>query len=102
MTAIQGVADRLADSEDVEMRGPHSTVSSVDSGVIGTMDELESKFSLQGTSSSKSTGKKKVVCPLFFVLSCQTIKAYLYKLLNIHFMFQGSNKQQLDPTIGKC
>lgn len=66
VTAIQGVADRLAESEDVEMRGPISTVSSVDSGGIGTMDELGSAFSLQGTSSSKSTGKKKVVCTMSF------------------------------------
>lgn len=62
MAAIQGVADRLADSEDVEMKPPHSTVSSGgEASGMGTMEELESKFSLQGTSSSKSTGKKKVV-----------------------------------------
>lgn len=54
MSAIQGVADRLADSDDVEMKGGESSNT-------GTIEELESKFSLQGTSSSKSTGKKKVV-----------------------------------------
>ncbi|XP_046663921.1 RAC serine/threonine-protein kinase [Homalodisca vitripennis] len=66
VAAIQGVADRLADSEDVEMKGPHGTVSSgTEASGIGTMEELESKFSLQGTSSSKSTGKKKVTLENF-------------------------------------
>jgi hypothetical protein len=29
---------------------------------VTTIDELSAKFSVQGTSSSKSSGKKKVVC----------------------------------------
>ncbi|XP_054261503.1 RAC serine/threonine-protein kinase-like [Macrosteles quadrilineatus] len=68
MAAIQGVADRLADSEDVEMRGgtlSQHSVSSGETGGAGALEELESKFSLQGTSSSKSTGKKKVTLENF-------------------------------------
>jgi len=63
MAAIQGVADRLADSEDVEMRGPSS--SSGETSGVGTMEELERKFSVQGTSSTKSTGRKKVTLENF-------------------------------------
>lgn len=76
------VADRLAteeqhlqqpsmqissSSEDVEMEttgGRSDSGSSL--GIIstdgdGSIDELSAKFSVQGTSSSKSSGKKKVV-----------------------------------------
>lgn len=56
-------------SEDVDMEvsgsgrsdsiGSLSIVSTEVDG--GSIDELSAKFSVQGTSSSKSTGKKKVV-----------------------------------------
>ncbi|XP_031850262.1 AKT serine/threonine protein kinase isoform X3 [Nomia melanderi] len=57
-------------SEDVEMEssGGGRSDSSGSVGVVssdvdgGSIDELSAKFSVQGTSSSKSTGKKKVVC----------------------------------------
>lgn len=56
-------------SEDVEMEssGGGRSDSSGSVGVVssdadgGSIDELSAKFSVQGTSSSKSTGKKKVV-----------------------------------------
>lgn len=59
VAAIQSVSDRLAESEDVDMKGTNSLSNNTSSE--STMEELESKFSVQGTSSSKSTGKKKVV-----------------------------------------
>ncbi|KAI4484787.1 hypothetical protein M0804_007353 [Polistes exclamans] len=59
-------------SEDIDMEsmgggrsdscGSLSVVSADIDG--GSIDELSAKFSVQGTSSSKSTGKKKVVCIL--------------------------------------
>lgn len=56
-------------SEDVEMdtTGTRSDSNSslgivtTDASGDGSIDELSAKFSVQGTSSSKSTGKKKVV-----------------------------------------
>jgi len=62
MTAIKGVSERLSDVDEVEMEGvSHSTsMSSTMSGP--TSDDFSAKFSVQGTSSSKSTGKRKVVC----------------------------------------
>lgn len=62
MTAIKGVSERLSDVDEVEMEGvSHSTsISSTMSGP--TSDDFSAKFSVQGTSSSKSTGKRKVVC----------------------------------------
>ncbi|KAJ8687862.1 hypothetical protein QAD02_023657 [Eretmocerus hayati] len=88
VTAIRYVADRLANeelnqqqpqsqmqqsssSEDVDMEstggGRSDSCSSL--GVIsndgGSFDELSAKFSVQGTSSSKSTGKKKVTLENF-------------------------------------
>lgn len=58
MTAIKGVSERLSDVDEVDMEGvSHSTSMS------STMsDDFSAKFSVQGTSSSKSTGKRKVVC----------------------------------------
>jgi len=79
------VADRLASEENQQQEQPQMQQSSssedVDMessvgarsdscsslGVVssdidcGSIDELSAKFSVQGTSSSKSTGKKKVV-----------------------------------------
>lgn len=67
-------------SEDVEMEssGGGRPDSSGSVGVVssdvdgGSIDELSAKFSVQGTSSSKSTGKKKVVCIqlLYIIFSC--------------------------------
>lgn len=56
-------------SEDVDMESSAGTRSDSCSslGVVstdidgGSIDELSAKFSVQGTSSSKSSGKKKVV-----------------------------------------
>ncbi|OAD52985.1 RAC serine/threonine-protein kinase [Eufriesea mexicana] len=56
-------------SEDVDMESSGGGRS--DSGVVssdvdgGSIDELSAKFSVQGTSSSKSTGKKKVTLENF-------------------------------------
>ncbi|KAG7207718.1 hypothetical protein KM043_009334 [Ampulex compressa] len=86
VAAIRYVADRLASekqqpqsqmqhsssSEDVDMEstggrsdscGSLSVVSTDLDG--GSIDELSAKFSVQGTSSSKSTGKKKVTLENF-------------------------------------
>lgn len=65
MTAIKGVSERLSDVDEVEMEGvSHST--SVSSATLcassSSSDDFSAKFSVQGTSSSKSTGKRKVVC----------------------------------------
>lgn len=89
VAAISYVADRLASekiqqtqppaiqhsssSEDVEMessgggRSDSSGSVGVSSADIdgGSIDELSAKFSVQGTSSSKSTGKKKVTLENF-------------------------------------
>lgn len=61
MTAIKCVSERLSDVDEVEMEGvSHSTsISSTMSGP--SSDDFSAKFSVQGTSSSKSTGKRKVV-----------------------------------------
>lgn len=63
MAAIQSVADRLAECEDVEMKGSSMSQSSScsESNYLANVDEFSAKFSLQGTSSSKSSGKRKVV-----------------------------------------
>lgn len=64
-------------TEDVDMEssggGRSDSCGSV--GVVssdidgGSIDELSAKFSVQGTSNSKSTGKKKVVCIGFYYFS---------------------------------
>jgi len=56
------VADRLAESEDVDMASADRSGQCGDGYDVTTIDELSAKFSVQGTSSSKSSGKKKVVC----------------------------------------
>lgn len=63
MAAIQSVADRLAECEDVEMKGASMSQSSScsENNYLANVDEFSAKFSLQGTSSSKSSGKRKVV-----------------------------------------
>lgn len=62
MAAIRYVADRLAESEDVDMASADRSGHCGDGYDVTTIDELSAKFSVQGTSSSKSSGKKKVVC----------------------------------------
>lgn len=63
VAAIKGVSDNLADSQDVEMMERASSINSGDSSIDGSaIDELSAKFSVQGTSSSNRSGKKKVVC----------------------------------------
>lgn len=63
VVAIQSVASKLAESEDVEMKVSSLSQSSScsDSNYLANVDEFSAKFSLQGTSSSKTTGKRKVV-----------------------------------------
>lgn len=56
------MADRLAESEDVDMASADRLGQCSDGYDVTTIDELSIKFSVQGTSSSKSSGKKKVVC----------------------------------------
>lgn len=69
MAAIQSVANALAGCEDVEMKSSMSQSSTCsDSSYFTNMsnlDEFEAKFSLQGTSSSKTSGKKKVTLENF-------------------------------------
>nr|UAJ21407.1 RAC serine/threonine-protein kinase [Cyrtorhinus lividipennis] len=71
VAAIQRVADRLSDSEDVEMRTDStsnpSTLSNNESRAsnISTVEELCTKFSEQGTTNSRSSGKKKVTLKNF-------------------------------------
>lgn len=65
VAAVKYIADRLSVSEsqceDVEMSS-----GSISSGAdIANLDELSAKFSVQGTCSSKSTGKKKVTLENF-------------------------------------
>jgi RAC serine/threonine-protein kinase len=58
VAAIKGVSERLSvDCEDVEMNLPNTE--------LGNMEDLCEKFSLQGTSISKSTGKRKVTLESF-------------------------------------
>lgn len=66
MVAIQSVADRIAEYEDVEMKGASMSQSSScsENNYLANVDEFSAKFSLQGTSSSKSSGKRKVVSEL--------------------------------------
>lgn len=51
------ISEKLSECEDVEMNPA--------SQEIGTMEDLCEKFSLQGTSISKSTGKRKVTLESF-------------------------------------
>lgn len=51
------VSERISDCEDVEMNPANIE--------MGTMEDLCEKFSLQGTSISKSTGKRKVTLESF-------------------------------------
>lgn len=76
VAAIRGVADRLAGSEDVEMK------SASGEPYVSVVEELESKFSVQGTSSSKTTGKKKVVSICIFKLS-----VYYYYYHHHHYYY---------------
>ncbi|XP_073981157.1 AKT serine/threonine protein kinase [Rhodnius prolixus] len=70
VAAIQGVSDRLSESEDVEMKGDSQTPSSASEArespsFVSPAEELSIKFSDQGTSNSKSSGKKKVTLKNF-------------------------------------
>lgn len=61
MTAIKGVSERLAD-EDIDEVDMEDTTSMSSTMSGPSSDDFSAKFSVQGTSSSKSTGKRKVVC----------------------------------------
>lgn len=63
VAAIQRVSDSLAESEDVEMKvdSTGAVEANERGGLFSTVEELSAKFSEQGTSNSKSSGKKKVV-----------------------------------------
>ncbi|XP_069681638.1 RAC serine/threonine-protein kinase isoform X2 [Periplaneta americana] len=65
VAAIRYVADRLAESEDVDMASADRTGQCSDGYDVTTIDELSAKFSVQGTSSSKTSGKKKVTLENF-------------------------------------
>ncbi|GLH15517.1 RAC serine/threonine-protein kinase [Gryllus bimaculatus] len=72
VAAIRGVADRLAEQGDVDMQpaggGSGSGSASSSRGGGDSEDaliELGAKFSVQGTSASKSSGKKKVTLENF-------------------------------------
>lgn len=43
------------------MKGETAGVTETGEGFVSTVEELSAKFSEQGTSNSKSSGKKKVV-----------------------------------------
>uniref|UniRef100_A0A6P7F986 RAC serine/threonine-protein kinase n=1 Tax=Diabrotica virgifera virgifera TaxID=50390 RepID=A0A6P7F986_DIAVI len=57
VAAIKMVSEKISDCEDVEMNPANSET--------GTMEDLCEKFSLQGTSISKLTGKRKVTLESF-------------------------------------
>lgn len=83
VAAIKLVADRLAaeSEDDVDMLS-HS--DSCDSRFdVSSMDELGAKFSVQGTSSSKSSGKKKVVSipSVSNTMSCHLLSLKLWFIL---------------------
>ncbi|KAL1131989.1 hypothetical protein AAG570_011599 [Ranatra chinensis] len=61
VAAIRGVADKLAESEDVEMKAeiPNVPPENSTDNSVPNIEELFVKFSVQGTSNSKSSGKKK-------------------------------------------
>ena len=61
VSAIQRVSDRLSETDDVEMRIESPGDNESGEGFVSTVEELSAKFSEQGTSNSKSSGKKKVV-----------------------------------------
>lgn len=84
-------------SEDVDMEssgvGRSDSCGSV--GVVssdadgGSIDELSAKFSVQGTSSSKSTGKKKVVCvQLLWITLFLAMEGLTPFNIWIHFYFR--------------
>nr|XP_014284942.1 RAC serine/threonine-protein kinase isoform X2 [Halyomorpha halys] len=64
VAAIQRVSDRLSESDDVEMRIENPGANEGE-GFVSTVEELSVKFSEQGTSNSKSSGKKKVTLKNF-------------------------------------
>lgn len=64
VAAIQRVSDRLMEVDDVEMRTDSTGASDAD-GLVSAVGELSAKFSEQGTSNSKSSGKKKVTLKNF-------------------------------------
>ncbi|XP_026293832.1 RAC serine/threonine-protein kinase [Frankliniella occidentalis] len=66
IAAIKAVSDNLADSQDVEMMERAGSINSVDSSLDGSaINELSELFSVQGTSSSNRSGRKKVTLENF-------------------------------------
>lgn len=61
VAAIRMVAARLAGIEDVDIEMRSNSASGNGGLDVATIDELSAKFSVQGTSHTKSSGKKKVV-----------------------------------------
>ena len=81
VVAIQSVANKLADCEDVEMKGSSMSTSSScsESNYLDNVSEFSAKFSLQGTSSNKTTGKRKVV------------RKYGVQVIDTIFLFRRTN-----------
>lgn len=72
--AIRHVANRLSEMGETAMSpSTNSDMTDVDMACIAE-DELSEKFSVQGTSTMKSSGKKKVVSVFFFL--------FFYRCLN--------------------
>ena len=67
VAAIKAVADRLGGTEEMD-----TDRASVDGGAL---DELSAKFSVQGMSSSKTSGKKKVVSKIQAIKICCYLKS---------------------------
>ncbi|EEB14423.1 RAC protein kinase DRAC-PK85, putative [Pediculus humanus corporis] len=65
VAAIRLVAARLAGIEDVDVEMRSNSASGNGSIDVGTIDDLSAKFSVQGTSHTKSSGKKKVTLENF-------------------------------------
>ncbi|XP_067011381.1 RAC serine/threonine-protein kinase isoform X2 [Anabrus simplex] len=65
VAAIQYVADRLAESEDVDMSSADRPRSFGGDYDVKTIDDLGKKFMVQGMSNSKTSGKKKVTLENF-------------------------------------
>lgn len=82
-------------SEDVDMESSIGARSDSCSslGVVstdidgGSIDELSAKFSVQGTSSSKSTGKKKVVSYWIFLSFSLFLPLSLFFFLSLPHLY---------------
>lgn len=94
VAAIKYVANRLSPQcDDIEM-SPSSSVSLP--GDMSNLDDLSAKFSVQGTCSSKSTGKKKVTLENFEFIKV-SIKNFVSRSDIYGFSFQVLGK----GTFGK-